>query len=157
MDNREELDRLSAEFKELYDAFALGCEAADSDGRWNAAEEGPMEGYAFSALAGAILSLMVADGNVGESETEYLDRTFGFDYTVDDLLGLFRFSARDLRENAVPNVKDAADKIRLADKDLAGTFRRLLTLACRILSESDDGVLNAETDLIRRLEEAAGE
>ncbi len=157
MDNRNDLDRLSAEFKTLYDAFALGCENADRDGRWNAEENGPMEGYAFSALTGAILSLMVADGNVGERETEYLNQTFGFNYSVDDLLALFRFSARDLRENAVANVKDAAEKIRLADEALAGSFADLLSLACRILSESDDGVLTAENDLIRRLEEAARE
>ncbi len=155
MDNRNELNCLSADFKTRYDAFALGCENADRDGHWNTEENGPIEGYAFSALTGAILSLMVADGNVGERETEYLDRTFGFDYSVDDLLALFRFSARDLRENAVANVKDAAEKIHLADEALAGSFAELLSLACRILSESDDGVQTAESDLIRSLEEAA--
>ena len=157
MDNLSGLDRLAAEFREKYDAFAEGCEAADADGRWKTDEDGPMEGYAFGAMAGAILSLIVADGNVGEHETEYLNRTFGFAYTVDDLLGLYRFSAGDIRQNAVENVEDAAERIRLADPALAGQFRALMTLACRILSESDDGVLTVEKDVIRSITDAMKE
>ena len=157
MDNRSELDRLAAEFREKYDAFAEECRAADADGRWKAEQDGPMEGYAFSALSGAILSLIIADGNVGEHETEVLNETFGFGYSVDDLLEMVRFSAGDLRENAVPNVKDAAERIRLADPALAGQFRDLMMLACRILSESDDGVLTVEEDLIRWIADAMRE
>ena len=155
MDNNDTLDSLTRQFRELYDSMAQTCAAAEEAGRWDVGRNGSMEGFAFAALSGAILSLLVSDGNVGERETEYLNGAFGFDYTVDDLLGLFRFSARDLRENAVPNVKEAVLTLEEADAAAAKDFRALLKLACRIISESDDGVLEAEEEMIRRLEEAA--
>ena len=155
MGNNETLDNLTRQFRDTYDSMAGACASAEEAGRWDTDQNGSMEGFAFAALSGAILSLLVSDGNVGERETAYLNSAFGFDYTVDDLLGLFRFSAKDLRENAVPNVKEAVLALEEADAAAAGDFRTLLKLACRIISESDDGVLEVEEALIRRLEEAA--
>lgn len=155
MGSNETLDNLTRQFRNMYDSMVQTCASAEEAGRWDTDRNGSMEGYAFAALSGAILSLLVSDGNVGERETAYLNSAFGFDYTVDDLLGLFRFSAKDLKENAVPNVKAAVLSLEEADADTANAFRTLLKLACRIISESDDGVLEAEEALIRRLEEAA--
>ena len=154
MDTMNRLDRLTQTFREQYDAFVKDCEAAEKEGSWDTKNDGSLEGYAFGALTGAILSLIVADGNVGQQETEYLNQNFGFAYTQDDLLELYRYSAKDLRENAVPNLQDAAERIGHADPALAASFRGLTLLACKILSESDDGVLESEGTLIRELEEA---
>ena len=155
MEKNDTLDSLTEEFRQRYDDMAELCASAEREGRWNTERDGSMEGYAFAALAGAILSLIVSDGNVGERETDYLNRTFGFDYTVDDLLSLYRFSARDLRENAVANGGDAVVALRASDEKVSEAFCTLLNLACRIISESDDGLLDAETDLIRQLMGAA--
>ena len=155
MEKHDNLDSLTEEFRKQYDDMAELCAAAERDGRWNTEVDGSMEGYAFAALSGAILSLIVSDGNVGERETDYLNRTFGFDYTVDDLLSLYRFSARDLRENAVSNMGDAVRTLRASDEKAAETFRSLLDLSCRIIAESDDGFLEEEAELIRQLTGAA--
>ncbi len=155
MDNNETLDLLTRQFRERYDGMAEICAAAEEAGRWDKNRDGSMEGFAFAALSGAILSLIVSDGNVGERETAYLNSAFGFDYTVDDLLGLFRFSASDLRENAVQNVTDTVRALDEADPAAGAEFCTLLKLACRIISESDDGVAENERALISRLEEAA--
>ena len=155
MEMHNNLDSLTEEFRKRYDGMAQLCAEAEEAGRWDTEADGSMEGYAFAALSGAILSLIVSDGNVGERETDYLNRTFGFDYTVDDLLSLYRFSARDLRENAVSNVGEAVRTLRASDEKAAEAFRALLTLACRIIAESDDGLLEEESDLIRQLTGAA--
>ena len=150
-----ELARLTQDFRDRYAAFSDGCAAAERDSRWNTEEFGSMEGYAFAALSGAILSLIVSDGNVGERETEYLDENFGFDYTVDDLLELYGYAAKDILANAAENAKEALRLIRAADGGLAEDFRSLLFLACEIISESDDGVNEDEEAMIRQLREAA--
>lgn len=155
MDNSETLDMLTRQFRERYDGMADLCAAAENDGRWDSDRDGSMEGFAFAALSGAILSLIVSDGNVGERETEYLNGAFGFDYTVDDLLGLFRFSASDLRDNAAQNVTETVRALDESDPAVGAEFRALLKLACRIISESDDGVAEKERVLISRLEKAA--
>ena len=155
MDNSETLDMLTRQFRERYDCMADLCAAAENDGRWDRDRDGSMEGFAFAALSGAILSLIVSDGNVGERETAYLNGAFGFDYTVDELLGLFRFSASDLRDNAVQNVTETVRALDESDPAAGAEFRALLKLACQIISESDDGVAEKERVLISRLEEAA--
>ena len=155
MDSNETPEMLVEQFQDQYARLVRDCAEAEASGRWNAERDGSAEGFAFSALSGAILSLIISDGNVGEHETDYLNRIFGFDYSVDDLLGLFRFSTGDLRKNAVPNVREAVRILREADPAAAADFQNLLRLACRIISESDDGVLDVESDLIRQLEEAA--
>ena len=155
MDNIETLDTLTRQFRERYDGMTEICAAAEETGRWNRERDGSMEGFAFAALSGAILSLIVSDGNVGERETAYLNSAFGFDYTVDDLLDLFRFSASDLRGNAVQKVRDTVRALDKADPAAGAEFRALLKLACRIISESDDGVAEKEKALISRLEKAA--
>ncbi|MBQ3956664.1 MAG: hypothetical protein II680_12295 [Clostridia bacterium] len=149
-----ELEEMTERFRELYADFAGGCAGAEEDGRWNGEEYGSMEGYAFAALSGAILSLIVSDGNVGERETELLNRNFGFDYTVDGLLELYGYAARDILSNAAENAGECARLIDKTDEELGKTFRDLLLLACDILSRCEDGVSEAESETVEKLKKA---
>ena len=137
----ESIDRLTEEFREKYAAFCESCADAEKH-----------------------LSMIVADGNVGESETDYLNRTFGFTYTVEELLDLYAFSARDLSDNYADNIRDVLSLLRDADRRaeeaggpspaLAPAFCDLTLLISGIIAESCEGVGEAEEEQLRRLRES---
>ena len=92
-------------FKVQYEQFVNSCDAAEEAGLWNLEEYGEMEGYYFNILMGIILHTISADGNVAEAEVEYLNTTFGFDYTVDSLLEVYYSVGRDIEQNYLENAK----------------------------------------------------
>ena len=148
-----ELEDRSAGFQAKYDGFVHSCDAAEADGRWDRAEYGEMEGYCFSALMGILLSLINADGNIGSRETEFLNRNFGFSYTVDDLIELYGYCGRDIEANSGENAREVMALLRETGGGLAEEFRDLVLLICDIIAESDDGVNEQEADMLRHLRE----
>ena len=150
----KENEERAAEFQAKYERFVNACDAAEAEGRWNREEYGDMEGYCFGALMGILLSLINADGNIGEGEAEFLNRSFGFSYTVDDLLALYGDLGREIEGGSAENAAAAMDLLRQSGEDVAEAFRDLALLACDIAGESEDGMLESELEMIRQLRES---
>ena len=146
-------DRSSEEFRQKYEQFLRACGAAEAEGRWDTAERGGMEGYCFGILLGVLLHLIISDGNVAEREVEYLNRNFGFDYTVESLLEVYYSVGEEIEENYLENAKEGVALLEAADPALADGFRDLLGLICEILAESDEGISETELAELRTVAE----
>ena len=76
------IDKLTEDFRYKYDRFFIGCDAAEEEGLWDKEENGEMDGFYQNDLVSVIIRLIAADGVISDKETEYLNKTFGFDYTT---------------------------------------------------------------------------
>ena len=138
-------------FKLKYDQFVHACDAAEAEGLWDTREYGEMEGYCFSVLMGVILHVINVDGSVSAREAESLNRNFGFDYTVEDLVGLFYSVGEEVEGNYLENAKAGIALLRKLPGGIADDFIELLGLICNIAAASDEGVSEKELEELRRL------
>ena len=151
MDNN--LGNYTDGFMLQYDAFVQSCDAAEAEGLWNTEEYGEMEGYYFNILMGVILHLIVVDGNIAESEVDYLNSSFGFEYTTDSLLEVYYSVGSDIEQNYLENAKNGLELLKGMNEEIAQKFRELLSLVCRIITESDADVREEELAELRDLEQ----
>ena len=138
-------------FRLKYEQFVNTSDAAEAEGLWDEAEYGEMEGYFFSIIMGVILHLIKADGTVDEEEVDYLNRNFGYSYTVGEVVDLYDSMGEEIERNWLENAKAGLELLRKMDEELAREYLELLSQICDIISISDREAEEAEVEELRRL------
>lgn len=147
----DRMERLTEEFKFKFERFLTGCDALEEMGLWNTEEYGEMESFYENDLIGLILRLIAADGEIHEKEAEYLNKTFGFTYTAEELAEFYA-SCRDAFDRAFDEqVKSGLTLMSGINGKLAEAYKELLRLMCEIITESDGSTGEAEREELRRV------
>ena len=145
----ENVDVLTERFKLEYDRFLIGCDALEEEGLWDMDALGEMEACYQNDLVGVILRLIASDGEISARETEYLNKTFGFEYAPEELEALCQ-SCLDAFDGAFDEQARAGYRLMQSKNEkLADAYRELLELVCDILKESD-GVAPEELEELDR-------
>ena len=90
------LDALTQEFNTKYERFFIGCDAVEDSGLWDIEEYGDMEAFYQNDLVSVIIRLIAADGSISSKEVEYLNKSFGFEYTVEELNEVYKSCKDDI-------------------------------------------------------------
>ena len=102
-------------------------------------------------LSSVIIRLITADGKISSKEVEYLNNTFGFDYTLDELISVYD-SCKDNIEHAFDeNFENGITYMRKINTKLADAYKEILFLICEIIIESDGVKTESEVKEVKRL------
>ena len=148
------IDDYSDGFRLKYEQFVNSCDAAEAEGLWDEEEYGEMEGYFFSILMGVLLHLIKADGEAAEGEVDYLNRNFGFSYTVGEIRELFDGMGSEIDRNYLDNAKAGLKLLQEMGGDIAQEYLELMSLICNIITVSDCEADEAELEELRGLDRA---
>lgn len=145
------IDRLTERFKFKYEKFLIGCDSVEELGQWNKEEFGEMDVFYQNDLLSVILRLIASDGEFSEKEIDYLNKNFGFDYTVDELADVYEGCKEEIECSFDENFANGISYMRTINTRLADAYKELLGLICDIIVESDDVVSDDEIRIINQL------
>lgn len=151
--NIKNIDKLTEQFKSLYKRFLIGCDSIEEIGQWNKEELGEMDVFYQNDLVSVILMLIATDGEISDKEVEYLNKNFGFDYSVDELSDVYEGCKEEIDSYFDENFKNGISYMRTINAKLADAYKELLGLICDIIVESDNIVSDDETKIINQLKE----
>ena len=138
-------------FKTKHESFINGCDSVELADKWNAEENGEMDAYYSSDLATVMIRLIAIDGEITDSEVEYLNETLDFEYTDEELKELYRNSKDDIAEFFDESFENGISLMRGINSKLADAYKELLKLICQIAIECDGVALAVEQDEVERL------
>ena len=145
------LDALTQEFNTKYERFFIGCDAVEDSGLWDIEEYGDMEAFYQNDLVSVIIRLIAADGSISSKEVEYLNKSFGFEYTVEELNEVYKSCKDDIGSYFDEQFQNGISVMRSKNEKLADAYKELLGLICDIIASSDGIVSSEEADEIRNL------
>ena len=140
-------------FKMNYESFIIGCDSIEETELWNKEELGEMEAFYSNDIVSIIIRLIASDGKIKQKEADYLNITFGFDYTPEELQEVYDNSSDCLECAFDENFENGITYMRKINTRLADAYKSLLSLICRIIVEGDGVVAESEIAEIKRLEE----
>lgn len=150
----ERIDTLTGSFKTRLERFTIGCDSVEEISTWNKEEYGELDVYCFNEFVSVILRLIVADGNIGGKEVEYLNKNFDFSYSEDELKDIYENCRLEINKSFEDRLAGDVALIQSLNEKLAEEFKALIKLICEIISESDGAVSTEEKDELRRIEDA---
>ena len=145
------LDIYTQSFKTKYEAFVIGCDSIEEMELWDKEKHGEMDVFYANDLTSIIIRLIASDGKITHKETEYLNTSFGFDYTVNELCEVYESNADILDRSFDESFENGISYMRAINGKLADAYKELISLACDIIVESDGVVADAELAEVRRL------
>lgn len=137
------LNELTESFKTKYESFITGCDSVELDDVWKKNEHGEMDVYFENELLSVILSLIIVDGKISEAEVKYLNDSFGFSYTVDDLKNVYLNCGEEIDDYFEKYFKSGYEMLKSFNERLAVAYKELFEIACEIIIKSD-GVISEE-------------
>lgn len=140
------IDILTEEFKTKFERFFIGCDALEEMNLWNKEEYGEMDVFFQNDLVSIILRLIVADGEISDKETEYLNKAFGFDYTTEELSEVYENCKDEISISFDELFKKGVALLRSINEKLAAAYKELIVLVCDIIIESDEIVAPNEIE-----------
>lgn len=149
----KEIDRLTDSFKIELEIFINGCDQKENDLKWNREENGEMEAFYQNDLITFVVYLMFADGDISETEADYLNKTFGFEYTVDELREIYDFLQNEPEGSFDDQLVEDVRLLIDLDEKMGKAFIELLLRLCDIIAQSDDRVEEAELQKIASIKE----
>lgn len=138
-------------FKRKHEAFILGCDAIEEMGLWNKGQLGEMDAFYTNDMTGIIIRLIAADGRITNKEVEYLNKTFGFDYTLEELKTVYENAGDCLEESFDESFANGITYMRRIAPLLADAYKELLSMICEIIINSDGVAAEAELAQAARL------
>lgn len=147
-----DLEMYIKSFQMKYEAFLTGCDALEELGEWDVENLGEMEAFYANDMVSIIIRLIAIDGQITDSEVEYLNHTFGFDYTEGELAEVYENCQEDLANAFDENFENGISLMRKVNGKLADAYKELLALICRIVIESDRKISPAELAEVKRLQ-----
>lgn len=147
------LDMLTEGFKTKYDHFITGCDAIEDTGAWDVEKLGEMDVFYVNDLISIIIRIIAADGNISQKEVEYLNKNFGFEYTVEELTFAYDECKDEISNSFDESFDNGISYMRKINSKLADAYKDLLMHICQIIIESDDIITPAETAEVRKLQE----
>ena len=147
----ERIDILTEEFKVKYEKFLIGCDAVEEADVWNKKVLGEMDVFYENDIISIIIRLIVADGEISEKEAEYINRNFGFDYTVDFLKEVYENCREEIGDSFDEKFKSGVFYMKKVNEKLAAAYEELLGIVCDIVIESDGEFSQAEIEEAKRI------
>ncbi len=138
-------------FKIKHELFINGCDSVEEMGLWDKSELGEMDAFYSNELSSIIIRLIASDGNISEKEVAYLNGTFGFNYTVDELREVYDNSRDDIGTAFDGSFENGISHMRKINPKLADAYKELLALICTIIIESDGITAKEELAELERL------
>ncbi|MBQ7088262.1 MAG: TerB family tellurite resistance protein [Clostridia bacterium] len=138
-------------FKFKHERFILGCDSIEEMGLWNKEIYGEMDVFYSTDLASVILRLIAVDGTITARETAYLNDTFGFAYTLEELVEVYDNCKEDIDRSFDEAFENGISLMRAINEKLADAYKELLGLVCEIIIYSDGILSEAEIAEVQRL------
>ena len=140
-------------FNVKYEMFRNGCDTIEEMKLWDKEAHGEMDVFYSNDMASIILRLIAADGKITEREVEYLNKTFDFGYTQEELEEVYKNSKENLEEFFDESFENGITLMRKINSGLADTYKELLAAICEIIINSDGVVALPETIQLEKLKE----
>ena len=145
------IDLLTEEFKTKYERFLIGCDALEDLNLWDKDEHGEMDVFYQNDLVSVILRLIAVDGKISRKEAEYLNKSFGFDYTASELADIYENCEEEISHSFDEQFENGVTYMRSINEKLADMYKELLGLICDIIIESDDVIASEEVEEAKKL------
>lgn len=145
-----DLKKLTESFRTKYESFITGCDSVEFDTVWDKAENGEMDVFFENELLSVILSLIISDGKISDAEVRYLNDSFGFSYTVDELKEVYENLGEEIENYFEENFKSGYAMLRGINDKLADAYKELFSMICEIIACSD-GVSEEEKAMLAEL------
>ena len=147
----KDLNALVESFKFKHERFIIGCDAVEETGAWDKEQYGEMDAFYSTDLASAILRLIAVDGKITAREVDYLNETFGFAYTLEELVEVYDNCKEDIDHYFNETFENGISLMRGISPKLADAYKELLSLVCDIIICSDGYISDAEVAEAHRL------
>ena len=138
-------------FKMKYESFLIGCDAIEEMDLWDKETLGEMDAFYANDLTSIIIRLIAVDGKITSKEVEYLNETFGFEYTIEELIDVYDSCKDDIGQAFDENFENGITYMRKINAKLADAYKELLSLICEIIIESDGVISESEISEVKRL------
>lgn len=138
-------------FKMKYESFLIGCDAIEEMGLWDKETHGEMDAFYSNDLTSVIIRLIATDGIITQKEVEYLNETFGFEYTLEELIDVYNACKDDIGHAFDESFENGITYMRKINAKLADAYKELLCLICEIIIESDGVIAESEVAEVKRL------
>ncbi len=138
-------------FKMKHETFLIGCDAIEEMGLWDKDTLGEMDVFYSNDLSSVIIRLIASDGKISEKEVQYLNETFGFEYTIDELTDVYDSCKEDIGHSFDEEFENGITYMRKINSKLADAYKELLSLVCDIIVESDGIISESEIEEVKCL------
>lgn len=145
------IDKLTEQFKALYERFLIGCDSIEELGIWNKDELGEMDVFYTNDLVSVIIRLITSDREISEKEVSYLNESFGFEYSVEELRDVYENCGEEIECSFDENYVNGITYMRSINPKLADAYKELLGLICDIIVQSDNFISDEEVLIVGRL------
>lgn len=149
----DKLNALSESFKMKYEKFLIGCDSIEEIDLWDKEAYGEMDGFYSNDIVSVIIRLIAADGSFTEKETAYLNDLFGFDYTAEELKGIYDDCGDSIENLFEKDLGEGIANLKKINDKLADIYKDLLLTVCDIVIESDGVIDRAELELAKQLKD----
>ena len=138
-------------FKMKHESFLIGCDSIEEMGLWDKEAHGEMDAFYSNDLTGVIIRLIATDGKITQKEVDFLNETFDFDYTLDELTDVYNSCKDEIGHAFDENFENGITYMRKINSKLADAYKELLSLICEIIIESDGVISELEVAEVKRL------
>ena len=145
------LDMYTESFKLKLEKFLLGCDAIEELGLWDKEKNGEMDVFYQNDLVSIIIRLIAADGVISGREVDYLNKNFGFSYSIAELRDVYQNCREEIGHSFDETFENGITLMRSINEKLADAYKELLGLICDIIIESDGVVTETEQEEVKRL------
>ena len=145
------LDMYTESFKLKLEKFLLGCDAIEELGLWDKEQYGEMDVFYQNDLVSIFIRLIAADGVISGREVDYLNKNFGFSYSIAELRDVYQNCREEIGHSFDETFENGITLMRSINEKLADAYKELLGLICDIIIESDGVVTETEQEEVKRL------
>lgn len=138
-------------FKMKHESFLIGCDSIEEMGLWDKEALGEMDVFYSNDLTSVIIRLIATDGKITQKEADFLNETFDFEYTLDELIDVYNSCKDDIGHAFDENFENGITYMRKINAKLADAYKELLSLICEIIIESDGVIAESEIAEVKRL------
>ena len=138
-------------FKMKHESFLIGCDSIEEMGLWDKEALGEMDVFYSNDLTSVIIRLIATDGKITQKEVDFLNETFDFEYTLDELIDVYNSCKDDIGHAFDENFENGITYMRKINAKLADAYKELLSLICEIIIESDGVIAESEIAEVKRL------
>ena len=149
----KKIDALTEEFKFKYEKFINACDSFEEIDKWDKDENGEMDIFYENDLISIILRLVAADGEISDKEVEYLNKSFGFDYTAESLKEAYENCREEIGAPFDEMFKKGVELLRSVSEKLADLYLELLGIICDIIILSDGFIAQSEIETAKKVKE----
>lgn len=144
-------DAYIEDFQLKHEQFINGCDSIEAMDLWDTEALGEMDAFYSNDLASIIIRLIAVDGKITSKEVEYLNETFGFDYTIQELTVVYESCKDDIGKSFDEDFENGITYMRKINAKLADAYKELLLLICKIIIESDGIISEEEIEEVKHL------